>query len=145
MRLLRSGFVMLAAACGGAGSSPTPDPGPAQAVADFMQAVADSNLVRMGELWGTSSGPAPTSRETQMRIQVMHAFLKGSTAQVLSQLYSTRDRATLQVELRRSDCVRTVPFEMVRAGRRWIVNAVDLDFVGTPGRECPLENRRPPP
>jgi hypothetical protein len=47
--------------CGG-GSKPatttTPSAGPSHAVDAFMKAVADSNLTRMAELWGTKGGSA---------------------------------------------------------------------------------------
>lgn len=147
MRLLLSLLALFPAACGG-GSGVTPDPGPAQAIHDFMQAVADSNLARMAQLWGTRSGPAATTRQPsdyQQRIQVMHAYLKGATARVISQIEGSSDRTTLHVEMSRGGCVRNVPFVLVRlSGNRWIVMNVDIAAIGTPGRDCPMENRRPP-
>ena len=141
----------LLAACGGGGggSSATPDPGPAAAVDQFMRAVRDSNLIRMAELWGTSDGSAKqTGRPADYprRIQIMHAYLRGSTAKVLAEPERSNNRAVLLVEVSRDDCRRQVPFTLVRTGGgQWIVEAIELGLLGSPGRPCAAEERTPPP
>lgn len=145
-------FVVLAlivVGCGGSGpGSVSPDAGPTAAVDQFMRAVADSNLTRMAELWGTTRGPAASTKQPsdyERRIQIMHAYLKGSDAKVLSALERADDRVVYHVELARADCRRNVPFTVVRVrGDLWVVNAIDLAAVGTPGRPCASEDRRPP-
>jgi hypothetical protein len=112
-----------------------------------MQAVADSNLTRMAELWGTSRGPAARTGQPdnyQRRLQIMHAYLKGTTTRVLSRIEGTDDRTVLAVELNTAECRRQVAFTVVRLrDGGWVVNDIDLAAVGTPGRPCPIEGRRP--
>jgi hypothetical protein len=146
--------MMLAAlaACGG-GSKPTtgatPSPGPSQAVQEFMKAVADSNLTRMAELWGTSSGSAAeTGKPTdyQRRIAVMYTFLKGSTAKVLAEVERSNDKSTLAVEVTRSDCHKRIPFTLEKTKNdRWMVTSIELGALGTPGRACAPEDQQRKP
>lgn len=145
-------FVVLAlivVGCGGSRpGSVSPDAGPTAAVNQFMRAVADSNLPRMSELWGTSRGSAAATRQPadyERRIQIMHAYLKGTEAKVLGAIERADDRVVYQVELARADCRRNVPFTVVRVREEvWVVNAIDLAAAGTPGRPCASEDRRPP-
>ena len=61
------------------------EPTPEAAVNAFMKAVADSNLARMTQLWGTSEGSAATTRKPadfQKRMYVTYAFLKGGTYKI---------------------------------------------------------------
>jgi len=142
-------MLAMAAACGG--STPAnvvPEGGPATVVAAFMEAVADSNMTRMAQLWGTDQGSAAVTGKPegyQRRIQIMHAFLTGSTAQVLATLDRSDDRVVLAVNLTRSLCRRQVSFTTVRTrSGEWLVNAIDLAAAGTPGQACSTENRVPP-
>ncbi len=149
MRILIVPMVALAAACGGsAPANVAPDGGPASVVAAFMEAVADSNMTRMAELWGTSQGSAAVTGNPEgyeRRIQIMHAFLTGSTAQILTTLERNDDRVVLAVNLTRSSCRRQVSFTTVRTrSGEWLVNAIDLAAAGTPGQPCATENRVPP-
>lgn len=141
------GLALLAACSGGGGGSVSPDPGPASAVDQFMRAVTDSNLSRMAELWGTSSGSAlQTGRPSDYprRIQIMHAYLRGSTTKILAEPERTSNRAKLLVEVSRGDCRRQVPFTLVRTGTgQWIVEAIELGLLGSPGRPCASEERTP--
>jgi hypothetical protein len=145
--------MMLAAlaACGGSKPStgPTPSPGPTQAVQEFMKAVADSNLTRMAELWGTSSGSAAeTGKPTdyQRRIAVMYTFLKGSTAKVLAEVERSNDKSTLAVEVTRSDCHKRIPFTLEKTKNdRWMVTSIELGALGTPGRACAPEDQQRKP
>jgi hypothetical protein len=133
------------AACGGsAGKSPaTPGPvtSPRGAVEQFLQAVADSNLQKMATLWGTSAGPASKTNQPpdyERRIVVMQAYLKNEGTSITSDAPdATPDRHTVQVELRRDLCTKTVPFTVIKvADGTWLVNQVDLAAAGNPARPC---------
>ena len=143
------GSLVMAAACS---SKPKPvgtaSPGaaavaPAAVTTAFLQAVADSNLAQMGELWGTAKGPAAVTGEPTnwlQRLTVIHAYLKGGSARVLGENpgAATGDRVQLMVELDRGrNCKRSVPFTLVRTrAGGWVVNAIDLNAAGVPGRPC---------
>jgi len=137
-------------ACGG---TPAPqvgaDPGPVKAVQQFMQAVTDSNLTRMAELWGTAKGSAAETRQPadyQKRVAIMWAYLHGTTAKVQGEVEHGGGRSVLAVEVSRSGCRKRVPFTVVRTdGGDWIINAIELGLVGAPGTPCPAEERSPPP
>jgi hypothetical protein len=141
-------FTIAIAACGGKSGPVSPEAGPAAVLGQFMQAVADSNLTRMAELWGTSRGSAARTGQPsdyQRRVTIMHAYLRGATARVLGQVSRSSDQVELSVEVIRSECRRQVPFTMVRGpGGAWLVNAIDLAAVGVPGAPCPSEQRVPP-
>jgi hypothetical protein len=137
-------FVALVAltACGGGGSSGTVEPAksPTAVVENFMQAVTDSNLSRMAELWGSSGGPAAKTRQPadyERRIAVMQAYLRSESHKVLPAAPSgASDRQDVQVEIRRDLCTWTVPFTVIKVGDGWLVNQVDLTKAGNPARPC---------
>lgn len=122
---------------------PAPMGGPSAVAAAFMQAVADSNLAQMGQLWGTARGPAATTNNPPnwaQRVIVMHAYLKGGTARVIGETnpaVTGGDRREVTVELHRAGCVKAVPFSLIRTrDGAWIINAIDLNAAGVPGRPC---------
>jgi hypothetical protein len=133
---------LLLAACGGSGS-----PAPAQpassasaAVQSFMKAVADSNLPKMGSLWGTSAGPASQTNvppDWQRRVAIMQAYLRSDSFRVTADVAQTDpNRRDLQVELKRQTCTWSVPFVAVKSGNGWLVTQVDLTAAGNPARAC---------
>ena len=142
-------LISLLAACGG--SSIAADParatGPASsaegAVRSFLKGVADSNLAVMATHWGSGGGPAIRTNQPpdwERRMVVMQAYLSRAEYRIVSDVGSASDAATrsLQVELRRPDCVRSVPFTVIRAGDgTWLVNQVDLASAGSPIKPCP--------
>jgi hypothetical protein len=136
--------VVLAACSGGsAPSTVAPTTSPRGAVDAFMQAVSDSNLARMGELWGTTAGPAAKTKQPadwERRIAVMQAYLQNESHRVVSDGPATPasdNRRAVQVELRRQLCTWIVPFTAVKlADGTWIVNQVDLAAAGNPARPC---------
>jgi hypothetical protein len=144
----------LLAACGGgaaAAADPSRPTAPAMsaeaAVRSFLRGVADSNLTVMATHWGGPGGPAIRTNQPpdwEKRMVVMQAYLSKAQYRVVSDVGSGSDAASrsLSVELRRPDCVRVVPFTMVRAGDgAWLVNQVDLASAGSPIKPCP----GPPP
>lgn len=150
MRPLLPAILVSLAACGGGSAPAAVDPaaGPTQAVQEFMRAVADSNLVRMGQLWGTSSGSAAETgkpADYQRRVAIMYTFLRGSTAKVLAEVEHSGNKSILAVEVSRPDCRKRIPFTLERTkDNRWLVSAIELGALGTPGRPCPPEEQRRP-
>ena len=107
-----------------------------------MEAVADSNLTRMGNLWGTSAGPAAKTNQPadwQRRITVMQAYLQNESHRVVGDTPegTAGTRHAVQVEIRREFCTWVVPFTAIKLGDgSWIVNQVDVTAAGNPGRPC---------
>jgi hypothetical protein len=139
-------LAVVLAACGG-GSAPStvsPTTSSARGAVDaFMQAVADSNVAKMAELWGTSAGPAAKTRQPadwERRVAVMQAYLQNESHRVVSDGPATpagEGRRSVQVEIRRQLCTWSVPFTAIRLGDgTWIVNQVDLTAAGNPARPC---------
>ena len=58
---------------------------PCRAVQEFMRAVADSNLTRMAELWGTARGRSSKThpKDYEKRIVIMQLLLHGVQARTL--------------------------------------------------------------
>jgi hypothetical protein len=144
------GFLLFALACGGGPSSPTPQDSattPEGAVRNFMQAVADSNVNRMGHYWGTSRGPAAVVHhpaDYEQRMVITQAYLRDSPFRVVRSdpVGNDANRQLVQVDLDRADaggkrCTRSVPFTVIKVGKiGWIVTSIDLTLAGTPGRSC---------
>lgn len=148
MRLSALLLAVLALACG---RPPMPvgiEPAPEVAFGAFMQAVADSNLTRMAQLWGTGGGSAAETgrpRDYQRRVAIMYSYLRGATGRVVGEVERTGTQSTLLVEFLRTGCLRRVPVTMVRTGKGgWLVQALDLGQIGVPGAACPSEQRQPP-
>jgi hypothetical protein len=111
------------------------------AVQGFLRAVADSNTDKMADLWGTSKGPASATHQPsdyERRILIMQAYLKGADYRIISNARdgSSNDRRVLQVEMTRRGCDKIVPFTSTRSKKGWVVSAIDLDLLGSPGRQC---------
>lgn len=142
--------VLLALACGGAPGNPVPEDTattPEGAVRNFMQALADSNIARMGRYWGTPKGPASIVRQPadfEQRLGVTQVFLRNSPYRILRTEPVAGDdaRKTVVVELNRTDpdgkrCTKALPIGVVDSGKHgWIVHAINLTLAGTPGRAC---------
>ena len=133
----------LLAACGGsAPSTVAPTTSARGAVDAFMQAVADSNLTRMGNLWGTSAGPAAKTNQPadwEKRVTIMQAYLRNESHRIIGDVPegTAGTRHAVQVEIRRELCTWVVPFTAIKLGDgTWIVNQVDVTVAGNPGRPC---------
>jgi hypothetical protein len=136
------GSVLLLAACGG-GSAPQVQPAASasNAVQSFMQAVADSNVVKMANLWGTASGPAAKTNQPpdwQRRVAIMQAYLRNDSFRITSDVpEADPSRRGLTVEIKRSTCTWTVPFTAIKIrDGSWIVTQLDLAAAGNPARPC---------
>jgi len=146
--VLASGVVF--AACGGGSSagSSAPVASAADAAMGFLRAAADSNVTRMAELWGSSSGPASKTNQPndyQRRVVVMQSFLWSDSSKVVGQAAVPGDdnRRTVTVAIWRGGCMKQFPLTMVRTGDgAWLVSNVDLALTGNPARPCDGE---PPP
>ena len=124
-----------ATACGGR-PAVTVAPAPATpeaTVEQFLAAAADTNLERMGDLWGTARGPSVLtipSQERQRRLAIMQRVLRNDEHRVVaSEASPTRpDRRVLRVELVRDGQRFLVPFTLViaRTGG-WLINEIGLD------------------
>ena len=133
---------LLLAACGGQTSTLSPSPGPEYAVQEFMAAVADSNLTKMADYWGTAKGAAgeigsPT--DYPKRIEVMQLWLRGYSYRIMASTPTDADRTTqeMQVEMARGDCRKQVGFVAVKtSSARWVIQSIDLNAVGSPMTPC---------
>jgi len=144
--------ISLLGACGGTtAADPARATGPAMsaeaAVRAFLTGVADSNLTVMATHWGGAGGPAARTNQPpdwEKRMVVMQAYLARAEYRIVSDVGSGADAASrsLSVELRRPECVRVVPFIVIRTSNgSWLVNQVDLASAGSPVKRCPV----PPP
>lgn len=143
MRKTVLAIAVILAACGGQqGSAPTtPVASPGQAMREFMQAVADSNLTRMSQLWGSSRGPATETHDPpdyEKRLVVIQLFLRADSSNVVSDMPFTGDdnRRKLVVQIYRQGCMKQIPATLLRVKGAWIVNDVDLVSAGNPARPC---------
>jgi hypothetical protein len=141
--------VALLAGCGGSSApdSVRPTHSAKDAVEGFMQAVADSNLTAMANVWGTAAGPAGRTRQPpdyERRIAIMHAYLRNESHRIVSDTPdATGARHALQVEIRRQLCAWVVPFTAIRLGDgSWIVSQVDVTAAGNPAQPCAPGNRQ---
>lgn len=115
---------------------------PEAALDAFMQAVADSNLSRMATLWGTEKGSAAKTKsppDYERRLIITHAFLRGAKhrlAATHTAAGNSGSRRELTVEFSRNGCSRLAQVRAVQSKEGWLVNFVDLDAIGVPGRSC---------
>jgi hypothetical protein len=151
-------LLALALACGGGPGKTVPQdvaPTPEAAVRNFMQAVDDSNITRMGRYWGTSRGPASITRQPpdyMQRLGITQVFLRRSPFRILQSDpdMNQPDLQTVTVEFTRTDqdgksCARSAQIGVIRAGDHgWIVTNIDLTKVGTPGRACTSQSSTRP-
>lgn len=148
MRSVCALLSILMLGCGGgrhaSPSAPPPEQSATSVVMEFMRAVADSNLTRMAELWGTTRGSAASTRnppDYQRRIFVMHSFLKNGGHRAVSET-DEAGRVAVTLELMRPGCVRNVPFGLIRGpGGGFLINTIDLDAAGNPLKPCGVSTR----
>lgn len=151
----------LLAACGGHASSPATTAPPATAegaVRNFMAAVADSDLAKMANYWGSAKGPAAKTNEPAdyaRRMVIIQAYLRNAGYKVLGESAAAAPRAggdsgapstpsvpaaqsrQVAVQLHRDNCSPVVPFVVIRANSGdWLVNQIDLAKAGTVFKNC---------
>lgn len=133
------------AACGGNPAPATPSPAtPADALAGFLDAVRESDLSRMGQLWGSERGPAASwmdPEELNKRVAVIQKYLGHSGYRVVEgpmPIPGQSRRMAFRVELRRQDCVHVQAIDVVRVDRGgWVVQDVHLGEARSPVQACP--------
>ena len=134
---------LLVASCGGGqASSVAPSPGPEYAVQEFMAAVADSNLPKIAEYWGTAKGSAAESGsppDYPKRVEVIQLWLRGYSYRIVASAPTDASRTMQQMELQMSkgDCRKQVMFEAVKTqAGRWVIQSIDLNALGSPTMPC---------
>jgi hypothetical protein len=113
-----------------------------QVVRAFMKAVADSDLVRMGDLWGSNRGPANVTHQPpgyERRLAIVQAYLRGSdSVRVLSDMpvQGSSNERRIVIAYHRGGCMKQIPVMTVRSGQHWLVSSIDVSLAGTPIRPC---------
>ena len=134
---------LLLTACGGGGGAGSGSAAPLstspQVVTAFMKAAADSNLTRMGELWGTANGPASKSTDNEKRLAIMQAYVRGDSIRIVADepVPGSDNRRKVTVALYRRGCLKQFPINTVltKSGG-WLVNSLDVTMAGNPARPC---------
>ncbi|MFN2564804.1 MAG: hypothetical protein ABR499_07330 [Gemmatimonadaceae bacterium] len=140
--------LVLAAACHGAASRPTPGVQPAgapfaagsggatsarAAVASFLAAARNEDLQAMALAWGTAAGPARNTiprEELEKRELIMMCFLRHDRHQLVSDAGSTGGHRRIEVELVQGTLARSTAFTVVPApDGRWYVQSFDMEAV----------------
>lgn len=134
--------LLLASCGGGQTSSVAPSPGPEYAVQEFMAAVADSNLPKIAEYWGTAKGSAAESGsppDYPKRVEVIQLWLRGYSYRIVASTPTDASRTAQQMEvvMAKGNCRKQVLFEAVKtAAGRWVVQSIDLNALGSPMAPC---------
>jgi len=125
----------LVAACG-RGPAPTAPVNPEASVRAFLDAVRANSLVRMGDLFGGSRGPASgymAARELEQRLTIIRIYLEHERAEVLppdeSMILADPGTRVFRVRLTRRGCAPVVPFTLTEWRGRWLVTSIDLNAV----------------
>jgi len=113
-----------------------------------MAAVADSNLPKMAEYWGTAKGSAAETGnppDYPKRVEVIQLWLRGYSYRILAStpVDASRNAQSMEIEMLKGDCRKQVSFLAVKAsGDRWVIQSIDLNAVGSPMMPC-VEDRGP--
>lgn len=136
--------VALAACSHGTGAPhPTPVPSAEGAIREFLAAASDSNIARMANVWGNSSGPAAVTGQPpkwEERLKVVQIYLRGGNWTVVDNKpqQGSTDRRDVLMQFTRGTCVKSVPFVAVKSsGGGWVVESVDVTAAGNPVTPCP--------
>jgi hypothetical protein len=141
--VLAFGALLLAACAGGSSGDVAPIGSAEGAVREFLAAVSDSNIGRMGRAWGSTGGPAAITNKPdnwEERLKVVQLYLRRGTYRVTSNVAdpSAANKRTLNVEVTRGTCVKNVPFVAVQRGNGgWLVESIDVTAAGNPVNPCP--------
>lgn len=118
---------------------------PSGAVKEFMQAIADSNLTRVGELFGNSKGPVVKTRPKgyEKKIVIMQAMMRGVQATTTGDVPADKDGLrTVTTQLSHNGCRVTIPVNVVKSSGGWLVH--DFDVVEASKINQPCETSRRP-
>ena len=133
----------LGCASGGGSSEPVAPADPEEAVARFLDAVRDNSMETLGQLWGTSRGPAVESMEEDelvKRLSVIMVYLQHERYEITPQtdalMRGTGAERRVRARLYRRGCMPVVPFTLVRWRDRWLVSNIDLVAIGNPASSC---------
>ena len=137
---------VLGVACGG-GRTQLPVPQTMNdAVNQFLDAVKAKDIVRMGQLWGSTRGPAAqwmSDSVLHMRMAVVQKYLVAPGYRIVEgplAVPGRTDRRLYQVELQRPQCLHVQPIEIVQThSGGWLVSDVHLESAGTPGTCAPQQ------
>ena len=128
----------------GGGVGPPPPADPEATVRGFLNAVSANSITGMGQLWGTSDGPASADMDRatlEQRLTVIRIYLEHSDFtivpgdQVMGVDVEAGERAVF-VRLSRRGCTPTVPFTLVPHAGGWLIRNIDLAAAGNPSRRC---------
>lgn len=144
-RLLRRALIggtlaLLGAGCSRSSGGPAPAD-PAAAVQQFLAASKANDIERMGQLWGTSKGPAvgrmPRDR-MEKSLTVIRIYLEHESYAIEpgSSPADAADERVVRVRITRKGCNPVVPFTVVRWRTGWLVRAIDLEAAGNPAIPC---------
>jgi hypothetical protein len=118
---------------------------PAAAVEEFMRAVSDSNLKRMGQLWGTAKGPASRThmpKTYEKNIVIMQAMLHGVTAHALGDVPGEKPGIrTVTTQLSNHGCQVAIAINTVHATEGWLVQQFDLTQAAEVNKPCDTSKR----
>lgn len=141
----------IGAACSGGRGGALQPVDPTETVRTFLDAVRDSNLTAMANLWGGERGPAMgymDREELRKRLTVIQIYLDHERYEVVQQsglaVSGGAGEQGVTARLFRRGCIANVPFTLVRWSGRWLVNDIDLSAVGNPARGCPTVSPTPP-
>jgi len=132
-------------ACGGgAGPGKIAPQSPQETLAQFMSAVKDNNIPRMGTLWGSERGPATNwmkADQLRERLSVVQKYVNHAGYRVIEGPLAVPghdNMKSFRVELQRDPgCTVVFPIDLVRTkDGGWVVNDVHLGSIPTPGLPC---------
>lgn len=96
----------------------------------------------MGELWGSSRGPARSymsADELERRLVVIRTYLDHEEFEILERpqtVSGTQNQRIVEVRLTRKGCRPVVPFTLVRYRSAWLISNIDIAAAGNPARSC---------
>ncbi len=118
-----------------------------QAVEEYIRAASDSNLVRMGQLFGTDKGSLIGRRAdgVDKRMMIIQAYLTGVKVRALSEVRGAKDNErVVTTEIARGGCKVVLPVTAVESGKEgWLVRNLDLDAASKVNQPCATSGGRP--
>lgn len=111
-----------------------------QAVEEYIRAASDSNLVRMGQLFGTDKGSLMGRRVdgTDKRMMIIQAYLHGVKVRALTEVKGAKgNERIVTTEIARGPCKVVLPVTAVESGKEgWLVRNLDLDAARKVNESC---------